>query len=276
MPIAIAISLAAKHVKRTPKRSAMSKVLQRANDELFRPRGLICVLVACVRAEPKEANTSPERKGHVTSTNVLDRSREKKLNLRKKVVVRLRDFGWSIPPQVELDEKHDFHPDLNNKRSHLRHSYRSRRRRSPSSESEEKRGLGRVILKEQCENENIGEGRQRQSTSRCAKLKHPANTENETLPLNGNKVTHWELGCNRLSDFGLVPGRVEVERLPADFFTAERDESITLEEAPHTDSETIRSSAVIQRLVPNQRETLDSDALYLMITNAHHEVDIFK
>ncbi|KAK1689363.1 hypothetical protein BDP55DRAFT_407051 [Colletotrichum godetiae] len=276
MPIAIAIGLAAKHVKRIPKHSAMSEVLLRANGELFRPRGLICVLVACERAEAKEANISPERKGHVVSTNGLDRSREKKLKLRKKVGVRLRDFGWPILPQVEVDDKHDFYPDLDNKRLPLRHSYRSRRRRSPSSEGEEKRGLGRVIEEHYETEENIGEGRQRQSTSRCAKLKHPANTENETLPLDGNKVTPWELGCNRLSDFGLVPGRVEVGRLPADFFTAEGDKSITLEEALRTDSESIRSSAVKQRISSDQRKTLDSDALYLMITNAPHEVNIFK
>ncbi|KAK1613521.1 hypothetical protein BDP81DRAFT_477070 [Colletotrichum phormii] len=257
MPISMEIGLAAKHEKRIPNRSAMSGILKRANDELFRPRGLICVLVACEQAKPKEANTSPEREGHVTSTNVLDRSREKKLKLRKKVGASLRDFGWPIPPQVELDEKHDFHTDLDNKRSPLRHSYRSRRRRSPSSESEEKRGLGRVI-EEHYENENIGEGRQRHATSRYAELKHPANTENGTLPLDGNKVTHWDLGCNRLSDFGLVPGRVEVGRLPTDFFTAERDESISLEEAQHTDSKTIRSSGVLQRLPPDQRKTLDS------------------
>ncbi|KAK0381874.1 hypothetical protein CLIM01_00773 [Colletotrichum limetticola] len=268
--LSMAIGVASSYRKHTTKRSAMTKILQKANNELFRPRGLVCVLVTCRRTEPKEPEKTPETGGTAASTDILDRTREKRLKLRQRVVGRLRDFRWSELSQFGSYDEHDSHSDLDSHRLPARHSYRSRRRRSPSIEREDKTGLGQVT-QENCENGNIWEGRQGQSTLKCGVSKHPGRTRHELLSLSGNKATTWDFVSNQSSSLGLIPGKVEVESSTADFFTAETDEDATREEAQQTNMKPEHTSAVLTHRIYSQGNTLSSDALYLMILNSPEE-----
>ncbi|KAI3554514.1 hypothetical protein CABS01_02130 [Colletotrichum abscissum] len=265
--LSMAIGVASSYRKHTTKRSAMTEILQKANKELFRPRGLVCVLVTCRRTEPKEPEKTPETGGTAASTDILDRTQEKRLKLRQRVVGRLRDFRWTELPQFEFYDEHNSHPDLDSHRLPARHSYRSRRRRSPSIEREDKTGL-RQVIQENCENGNIGEGRQGQSTLKCGVSKHPGRTSYELFPLSGNKATDWDFVSNQSSSLGFALGKVEVESLTADFFTAGTDEDTTREEAQQTDMKPEHTSTVFKHRIYSQGKTLSSDALCLMILNS--------
>ncbi|KAF4778098.1 hypothetical protein HER10_EVM0013260 [Colletotrichum scovillei] len=265
--LSMAIGVASSYRKHTTKGSAMTEILQKANNELFRPKGLVCVLVTCRRTEPKEPERTPETGGTAASTEILDRTLEKRLKSRPRVVGRLRYFRWSELSQFGFYDEHNPDPDLDSHRLPARHSYRSRRRRSPSIEREAKTGL-RQVVQENCENGNIGESRQRQSTLKCGVSKHPVGTEDEPLSLSGNKTTSWDFVSNQSSRLGLIPGEVEVESLTADFFTAETDEDTTREEAQQTDSEPEHTSTGLKHRIYSRGKALSSDALCLMILNS--------
>ncbi|KAK1703556.1 uncharacterized protein BDZ83DRAFT_229673 [Colletotrichum acutatum] len=252
MLLSMGIGVASYYGKNTPRRSAISEILRKANNELFYPRGLVCVLVPCRRAEPKEANKTPVRGGAAAaSTNPTDRGREKKIKLRQKTVGRLRDNKWPVLSQFEFLDAHNSHPNSDGKRPPLRQSHRSRRGGNAGSESGEKRGLGQV-MKEHHENENIVEGRLRQSTSRCANSKHPARMEDETNSLSSNKAAIWDSIWNLSSNSGFAPEKVEVGSLPADFFTAETDEDAAHEETQQTESKSKYISTFLEHRAPSQ------------------------
>ncbi|EXF77966.1 hypothetical protein CFIO01_08873 [Colletotrichum fioriniae PJ7] len=273
--LSMVIRGASSYGKHTAKRSATSEILQKANNELFHPRGLACVLVACRRTESEASGKTPERGGAAASTYIPDRSQGKKLKMRQRIVGRMRGSRWTELEQFGFYDEEDFHPGPDSHRPPPRHSYRPIRRRSPSSEREDKIGLEQVI-EEHCENGNIDEGRQRQSTSRCAKGKHLAWTENEISSLSRNKATNWDFVSNQSSNLALIPGKVKIESLPADFFTAETDEEKTCEEAQQTDAGSETASTIVEPIGSSQGETLSPNKLYLMILNSPEEVENLK
>ncbi|UQC86498.1 uncharacterized protein CLUP02_11999 [Colletotrichum lupini] len=199
--LSMAIGVASSYRKHTTKRSAMTEILQKANKELFQDTG--------------------DRR--YSSIN-----RHPGSNPGEKFEIEAKGSG----------EIEGFQMDRTSAIRILRRAQLSSGSRQPSAACETLISIKtekKQVIQENCENGNSGEGRQGQSTLKCGVSKHPGRTSYELFPLSGNKATDWDFVSNQSSSLGFAPGKVEVESLTADFFTAGTDEDTTREEAQQTD-----------------------------------------
>ncbi|OHE92738.1 hypothetical protein CORC01_11956 [Colletotrichum orchidophilum] len=220
--------------------STTNDLLEKANIELFRPRGLVCFLVICHRKAPEESKRLFQKVPRSSKTS-LDQSQEEKRRMQPKMVERVGDVDGTDFSQLGFYTGNDSYLELSNNPRPRKRSYRTRKNGTQIDEHRGNRPIFPAARAYYKGDKGFEEARKRRSTSRYAKSRHLAGTKYNTILFVG------------------------VGRLPAANSADETDEKIFPSRGPPADPETESISKTLHRRVPGNGKTVDPDAMFLMI-----------